>query len=125
MKKSRIGVIRMLWPQDKINSQIFFRFSRCLQNLTKCRRLVGYFYRSSSFNDCLMEKQMSVFSHEDRYIGHRLIADAPTRWNSSLYMLERILEQIPAIMLLQAIQSSANMLQITFILHLYLLKSNQ
>lgn len=93
--------------------------------LAKCRRLVGYFYRSSSLNDCLMEKQMSVFSHEDRYIGHRLIADVPTRWNSSLDMLERILEQMPAIMLLQAIQSSANLLQITLILHVYLLKSNQ
>lgn len=42
---------------------------------------------------------MSVFSHENRYIGHRLIADVPTRWNSLLDMLERILEQMPAIIL--------------------------
>lgn len=73
-------------------------FSDVSKILAKCRRLVGHFHRSSSLNDCLMEKQKSVFSHEDRYIGHKLIADVPTRWNSSLDMFERILEQMPAIM---------------------------
>ena len=45
-----------------------------------------------------MEKQISIFSHDEKVIGHKLMADVPTRWNSSLDMLERILEQMPAIM---------------------------
>ena len=66
--------------------------------LSKCRKLVGHFHKSTSLNDCLIEKQASVFSDSETLIGHKLIIDCPTRWNSSLDMLRRILEQTPAIM---------------------------
>ena len=48
-------------------------------------------------NDCLIEKQASVFSDSETLIGHKLIIDCPSRWNSSLDMLRRILEQTSAI----------------------------
>lgn len=38
------------------------------------------------------------FSDNEKLIGHRLIVNCPTRWNSSLDMLKRVLEQTPAIM---------------------------
>ena len=49
-------------------------------------------------NYCLIEKQASVFSDSETLIGHKLIIDCPSRWNSSLDMLRRILEQTSAIM---------------------------
>lgn len=67
--------------------------------LSKCRKLVGHFHKSTSLKDCLIEKQASVFfSDNEKLIGHKLIVDCTTRWNSSLDMLKRVLEQTPAIM---------------------------
>lgn len=67
--------------------------------LAKCRKLIALFHISTSLNDCLVEKQtIGFFSNETKFIGHKLIADVPTRWNSTLFMSERIVEQTPAIM---------------------------
>lgn len=64
--------------------------------LGKSRRLVTLFHTSTSVNDALMVKQKLLLP--DQLRGHKLIADVPTRWNSSLMMLARILEQLPALM---------------------------
>lgn len=64
--------------------------------LAKSRKLVTLFHTSSSVNDKLLEKQKLLLA--DKMQGHKLIADIVTRWNSSLEMLKRILEQMPALM---------------------------
>ncbi|XP_069104543.1 E3 SUMO-protein ligase ZBED1-like [Argopecten irradians] len=64
--------------------------------LGKGRKLVTLFHTSSSTMDLLRQKQ-EILLESDK-VGHKLIADVQTRWNSSLAMLERILEQIPALM---------------------------
>lgn len=60
--------------------------------------LVCHFHKSTSLNDCLIEKQANVFSDNEKLIGHKfkLTEDCPTRCNSSLDMLKRVLEQIHA-----------------------------
>lgn len=66
--------------------------------LGKSRRLVTFFHQSTSATDALIEKQKLVFSNTPGLIGHKLITDVPTRWNSTLAMLGRLAEQLPAIM---------------------------
>ena len=66
--------------------------------LGKSRRLVTFFHQSTSATDALIEKQKLVFSNTPGLIGHKLISDVPTRWNSTLAMLSRLAEQLPAIM---------------------------
>ncbi|XP_045202298.2 E3 SUMO-protein ligase ZBED1-like [Mercenaria mercenaria] len=72
--------------------------------LGKARRLVTLFHTSSSVNDKLIEKQKLLLT---KGVGHKLIADVSTRWNSSLAMLERILEQLPALMAVATDKSKA------------------
>lgn len=64
----------------------------------KTRKLVTVFHQSTSLNDSLLEKQTVIFSHNPSVIGHKLIQDVPTRWNSCFDMLERVNEQNPAIL---------------------------
>lgn len=59
-----------------------------------CRRIVGHFKHSSNAYKILRKKQEIV-----KCPLHRLIQDEPTRWNSSLHMMARLLEQKPAILL--------------------------
>ena len=66
--------------------------------LGKGRSLVTFFHSSSSVSDELVRKQRLLLS-EDK-VGHKLIMDVATRWNSTLAMLERLCEQTPAIMAL-------------------------
>ena len=56
--------------------------------LAICRQIVGHFKRSTVAYNKLNEIQRSLGLPE-----HHLKQDEPTRWNSSLYMLESIVEQ--------------------------------
>ena len=62
------------------------------QLLATARALVGHYHRSnSSFQ--IFKKIQSQLNLPD----HVLIQDVTTRWNSSYYMLERLVEQRKAI----------------------------
>ena len=60
--------------------------------LSLCRGIVGHFKRSSLAYGKLHQIQESLSLPQ-----HRLKQDEPTRWNSSLYMLQSIVEQKMAI----------------------------
>lgn len=66
--------------------------------LGKARKLVTFFHQSSSATDLLQTKQELLLGRS--LIGHKLIIDVVTRWNSTLYMLRRVIEQTPALMAL-------------------------
>ncbi|XP_041706895.2 E3 SUMO-protein ligase ZBED1-like isoform X1 [Coregonus clupeaformis] len=66
---------------------------RASRLLGKVRKIVGYFHRSPIACHALQEKQTLMDLPK-----HKLIQDIITRWNSSFEMLERFLEQQPAIM---------------------------
>ena len=61
----------------------------------KGRSLVTYFHRSALATEVLLKKQELLLDKE--FHGHRLIQDVSTRWNSSLDMLKRLTEQLPAV----------------------------
>ena len=56
--------------------------------LSSCRKIVGHFRYS-----CLAYSRLRVIQENLGLPQHRLMQDEPTRWNSSPYMLQRILEQ--------------------------------
>jgi len=60
--------------------------------LASCRRIVGHFSHS-----CLAYSRLREIQESLNLPQHRLIQDEPTRWNSSLYMMQRILEQKAAL----------------------------
>ena len=60
--------------------------------------MISFFHSSSSITDQLKYKQKLLLS-EDK-VGHKLIMDVTTRWNSTLAMLERLCGQQPAIIAL-------------------------
>ncbi|XP_031152453.2 zinc finger BED domain-containing protein 1-like [Sander lucioperca] len=60
--------------------------------LGRVRRIVNFFRRSTTANHMLNEKQRLL-----RLPEHKLMMDVVTRWNSAHDMLERFLEQQPAI----------------------------
>ena len=56
--------------------------------LARCKKIVGHFKHSSLATSHLrsIQKQLSV-------VEHKLMQDEPTRWDSSYYVLERLVEQ--------------------------------
>ncbi len=54
--------------------------------LSSARKLVGHFRHSCKATQALKDKQLTGKK------AKKVIQDVPTRWNSSLYMLERLLE---------------------------------
>ncbi|KAJ4919271.1 hypothetical protein JOQ06_022231 [Pogonophryne albipinna] len=60
--------------------------------LGRVRRIVNFFRQSTTANHMLKEKQRLLQLPE-----HKLMTDVVTRWNSAHNMLERFLEQQPAI----------------------------
>lgn len=65
--------------------------------IAACRKIVGHFKHSSTATSRLHEyqKQLNVADHQ-------LIQDVTTRWNSSYYMMERLLEHRQALALYAA-----------------------
>ncbi|XP_073450123.1 E3 SUMO-protein ligase ZBED1-like [Aquarana catesbeiana] len=60
--------------------------------LGRVRRISTFFHRSTRASHCLKEKQKCLGLK-----NHKLITDVPTRWNSAYDMVERFLEQQPAV----------------------------
>ena len=58
----------------------------------KCKAVVSYFHHSVKASDTLREVQ-----HQLKLPENKLINDVETRWNSTYYMMERILQQKQAI----------------------------
>ena len=60
--------------------------------LARCRRIVGYFKHSHLAVERLrsIQKQLNL-------PDHRLMQDEPTRWDSTYYLLDRLVEQHRAI----------------------------
>ena len=70
----------------------------------KCKDIVTFFHHSCKASDKLREVQKQLEIPEKR-----LIQDVDTRWNSTFYMLERILEQHDAVTTTLCLQSKSEM----------------
>ncbi|XP_076742690.1 E3 SUMO-protein ligase ZBED1-like [Maylandia zebra] len=73
-------------------SQAGLKVPAVAQLLGRVRRIASFFHRSTVASRKLKEKQKIL-----NLPAHKLVTDGVTRWNSTLEMLERFLEQQPAI----------------------------
>lgn len=73
-------------------SQAGLRVGPISRLLGRVRRVSTFFHKSPAAEAVLESKQKQL-----QLPSHKLITDVPTRWNSSLDMLERYLEQQAAI----------------------------
>ncbi|KAI4875045.1 hypothetical protein NFI96_001341 [Prochilodus magdalenae] len=71
-----------------LNSVAGLSVPRVSRLLAKVRRVAAAFHRSTTVTAVLASKQKQL-----DIPSHKLIIDVPTRWNSSLDMVERYLEQ--------------------------------
>ena len=67
------------------------------ETISTARSIVGHFRHSTKATECLKIIQHSLNTVASPFPQHRLIQDIRTRWNSTFYMLERLLEQKKAI----------------------------
>ncbi|XP_071105253.1 E3 SUMO-protein ligase ZBED1-like [Haliotis cracherodii] len=74
-------------------SQRALKIDRVNRLLKKLRTIVVFFHRSTVANALLKQKQGML-----QLPDHKLIQDVSTRWNSSFEMVERYLEQQPAVL---------------------------
>ena len=65
--------------------------------VAKSRNLVSFFHRSPQATTLLKEKQVTMFPHDTTKHNLNLLQDTPTRWNSTMDMLERLTLLMPAI----------------------------
>ena len=68
--------------------EVVLKLPEVSRALARCRQLVGHFNRSTKFNYLLKQKQTDLHPKQ-----LALNQDVSTRWNSSYYMVERILSQ--------------------------------
>uniref|UniRef100_A0A3Q2X8X5 HAT C-terminal dimerisation domain-containing protein n=1 Tax=Haplochromis burtoni TaxID=8153 RepID=A0A3Q2X8X5_HAPBU len=73
-------------------SQKALKIQSVVQLLGRIRRVTAFFRRSTTASNQLKQKQCLL-----QLPAHRLITDVITRWNSSYDMIDRFLEQQPAI----------------------------
>ncbi|KAK0147119.1 Zinc finger BED domain-containing protein 1 [Merluccius polli] len=73
-------------------TQKAFKVDTVARMLGRVRRVVGFFHRSVRAAEILQDKQKQL-----ALPIHKLIQDMSTQWNSTQNMLERVLEQQPAI----------------------------
>ncbi len=70
-------------------STLFICFLRPWELLGAARKLVGHYKHSNLSFQTLKQMQAQLGVPQ-----HSLIQDEPTRWNSSFYMLQRLIEQV-------------------------------
>lgn len=73
-------------------SQCALKVGALSRLLGRIRRISTFFHRSTTASHCLKVKQQCLGLK-----NHKLITDVATRWNSAYDMVERFLEQQPAI----------------------------
>lgn len=77
---------------QSLASQAALKIPAVARLLGRVRRISTFFHRSTLASHALKKKQMLL----DLPL-HKLVTDEPTRWNSALDMVERFLEQQPAV----------------------------
>lgn len=86
---------RMLHSYDAVSYQLWFEGSNSavIDTIAAARTLVGHFRHSTKATKALKTTQRNLNTETATYPKHRLIQDITTCWNSTFYMLERLLEQ--------------------------------
>ena len=77
--------------------------SRITKVLRVCRQIVAKFSQSWK-----KKRDLATAQHEKQLPSHKLKADCPTRWGSTLEMLKRIIEQQEAIRIVLASDRKAS-----------------
>ena len=72
----QLGVVKVL------------KLPQVTRTIARCKRIATHFHHSSKSTYILKEKQKSL-----GFKDHSIIQDVATRWNSSYYMISRIMEQ--------------------------------
>lgn len=89
-----MGLLHVGCYAHKLNlaSQAALKIPSVARLIGRVRRIAAFFHRSTTASHMLKEKQKLLNLRQ-----HKLVIDVVTRWNSSQEMLERFLEQQPAI----------------------------